>query len=377
MGDFGDGTGSSYDGDVKDTDSTPENTSQNTDWKKMNDACDTLVQMQEKLGVGLDGNKADLATRLNVSIDDDGKLKDLNAIQIVYDTDATVSAALSTNIPFDDTLPQQSTEGDLILSKAITPTYSTSILEIVAQIHVSAAAAEHITAALFKDSDEDAIAVATEYVSAGDKIVTLNLRYLVVSGSTAARTYKVHVGSAAQNVVINGIVTGPARRFGGVSVCSLRVTEWSTQMQLVYDTDAAVSAALTTNVPFDDTIPQNTDGDEILTQEITPIATDSIVEIVAQIHISAAVAEHITAALFQDTTANALAVATKYVGAADKIITLNLRHLVVSGSIVARTYKIRVGTASQNTVLNGIVTGPARKFGGGLISSLRVTEWQA
>jgi hypothetical protein len=217
---------SDYDSDVKDTAGTAESASTKTDWQRANGMTDAIIQMQNKLGVALDGNKADLATRLLVAMDADGLLKLSDVIQIQYATDATVSAALSTNIPFDDTKPQQSTEGDLVLSKAITPKSATSILEIVAEVHLSAAAAEHLIAALFVDSTEDALAAGVKYVGAGDSVVTVSFRYLVVSASTAARTYKVHVGTATQNVVLNGIVTGPARRLGGALISSLRVTEW-------------------------------------------------------------------------------------------------------------------------------------------------------
>jgi len=214
-----------YDSDVLDTVGTLESASTVTDWARANGNSRAIVAVQNKLGVGLDGNKADLATRLAVAIDNDGLLKLSDVIQIQYATDNAVSAALSTNIPFDDTIPQN-TEGDEVLTKAFTPKSSTSILEIVAQLHVSAAGAEHIIAALFVDTTADALSAAAEYVSVADKIIPITVRHLLVSGSTSSRTYKVRIGSATQDVVLNGIVTGPARRLGGALVSTLRITEW-------------------------------------------------------------------------------------------------------------------------------------------------------
>jgi len=216
---------SDYDSDTKDTAGTAESAATKTDWQRANGMTDAIIQMQEKLGVALDGSKADLATRLLVAMDADGLLKLSDVIQIQYATDAAVSAALSTNIPVDDTIPQN-TEGDEVLTQAVTPKSATSILEIVATIHMSAAAAEQLVAALFVDSTANALAIGIEYVSAADKVVTVTLRHLVVSGSTSARTYKIRIGSNAQDVVMNGIVTGPARLFGGVLRSSLRITEW-------------------------------------------------------------------------------------------------------------------------------------------------------
>jgi len=216
---------SDYNNDTLDTAGTAESASTLTDWARANGMTDAILKIQAKLGVALDGNKADLATRLLVAMDADGLLKLSDVIQMQYATDNAVSAALTTNIPFDDSIPQI-TEGSEVLTQAFTPKAATSILEVAAELHLSAAAAEHLIAALFVDTTADALAAVAEYVGAADSVVVVKLRYLVVSGSTSARTYRIRVGTASQNVVLNGIVTGPARRFGGVLISSLRITEW-------------------------------------------------------------------------------------------------------------------------------------------------------
>jgi hypothetical protein len=216
---------SDYDNDIKDTVGTLESASTKTDWARANGNSDAIVAIENKLGVALDGNLADLATRLLVAIDADGLLKLSNVIQIQYSSSVAVSAALTTMVPFDDTIPQI-TEGNEVLTKAFTPKAATSILEIEAMINMSAAAAAHLTVALFVDDTADALCAVAEYAGAADQMIPVVLRYLVVSASTTARTYRVRIGTAASNVVMNGIVTGPARRFGGVAMSSLRVTEW-------------------------------------------------------------------------------------------------------------------------------------------------------
>lgn len=236
-----------YDTDIIDTVGTLESPDEDTDWARANGASRAIIAMQNKLGTALDGNKENLKTRLLVCINADGKLEsptgtDLDdrlltamdtagllklsdVIQIQYTTDNAVSAALSTNIPFDDTIPQN-TEGDEVLTQAITPKSATSILEIVAIIHISAAAAEHLIAALFVDSTADALSASVYYKGAADNMEAVIVRHRVISGSTSARTYKIRIGTETQNVVMNGITTGPARRLGGVLISSLRITEW-------------------------------------------------------------------------------------------------------------------------------------------------------
>jgi len=188
-------TGSTdYDTDTKDTVGTAESTSTLTDHLRANGNSEAIVAIQNKLGTALDGNKSDLATRLLVGMDADGLLQLADVVQIQYTTDAAVSAALSTNVVFDDSIPQN-TEGDEVLTQAITPKSATSILEIVSTVHLSAGAAEDIVVALFVDSTADALAASSHYVGAADKITTITLRHLVVSSSTSARTYKIRVGT--------------------------------------------------------------------------------------------------------------------------------------------------------------------------------------
>lgn len=211
-----------YSNDVLDTVGSPlESSSTKTNASRANSAAKAIVAIETKLGVALDGDMVSLVSRLAVSIDSYGLLQE-GCNQFVKDTEVAVSAAMSTNIPFDDTSPDIA-EGDEVFSRSFTPKSATSILEIAVDLFLSAGGAEHIIAALFNDSSN--VAVGCEYVSAADKIVLVRIRYHVVSGSVSARTYSVRVGSASQDVVLNGIVTGPARMFGGTLVSSMTIRE--------------------------------------------------------------------------------------------------------------------------------------------------------
>lgn len=219
-------TGSSdYDSDTLDTAGTAESTGRKTSWSRANGMTDAAIKIQTKLGVALDGSKADLATRLLVAMDAAGLLKLSDVVQVQYDTDNDDSAALTTNMVLDDSIPQND-EGSEVLTQAITPKSTTSILEIVAILHVAVdTAADDIITALFVDSTADALAASSMYADSNGKIYTITLRHLVVAGSTSARTYKIRVGGAAQDIFLNGTAAS-TRSLGGVLISSLRITEW-------------------------------------------------------------------------------------------------------------------------------------------------------
>lgn len=149
-------------------------------------------------------------------------------------------------------------------------------------------------------------------------------------------------------------------------------------IQGAYNVSSAVASGSTT-IPFDDTIPQNTEGDQYLSQAITPkSATDILIIEVNAMLANATTAKMMIGALFQDSTANALSVATFYVGAAGAPNMLQIKHIMVSGTTSSTTFKFRAGeeTSGGTTTLNGAAAG--RKFGGlGSISSMSVYEYKA
>ena len=74
--------------------------------------------------------------------------------------------------------------------------------------------------------------------------------------------------------------------------------------------DTGALATGTATIPIDDTIPQITEGTEFMTLAITPTSATSTLIIYVVINTSANLTQYNTMALFQDSTANALASAT-------------------------------------------------------------------
>lgn len=141
----------------------------------------------------------------------------------------------------------------------------------------------------------------------------------------------------------------------------------------VVNTQTGAVATGTTLIPSDDTIPQNTEGDEYMTRAITPTNANNILVItVTTIVANSSALSTRTTALFQDSTANALACAC-HVAAANYPITTTFTHIMVAGTTSSTTFKVRAGAeAAGTTTLNG--NAGARQFGGVLASSITITE---
>ena len=141
------------------------------------------------------------------------------------------------------------------------------------------------------------------------------------------------------------------------------------------NTQTGAVATGTTNIPNDDTIPQNTEGVEYMTLAITPKKSTSTLFIeTVWVGTVANSGEVLTAALFQDSTADALAAVSHTVSSSGLTVTIVLRHKMTSGTTSSTTFKLRVGGTSGNTVtFNG--TGGARRMGGVMASSITITEY--
>ena len=129
----------------------------------------------------------------------------------------------------------------------------------------------------------------------------------------------------------------------------------------------------TTLIPNDDSIPQITEGDEYMTVAITPTSAGSTLEVEVSIMVTSSVLTWVTAALFRDSTANALAAAQVYGVTTTTGGFITFKHRVSASSTSATTFRVRAGGADAGTMtFNGSST--ARRLGGVMASSITVTE---
>jgi hypothetical protein len=144
-------------------------------------------------------------------------------------------------------------------------------------------------------------------------------------------------------------------------------------VQVVNTQTGAVSSG-NTQLPCDDSVPQNTEGDEVMTLAITPTSSTNELKIEVTVALSASTAdEQLAAALFQDTTASALAAVRYGAKNASEIYTTTFTHYMTAGTTSETTFKVRVGPGTAATVtFNG--SGGTRRLGGAFASSITITE---
>ena len=145
----------------------------------------------------------------------------------------------------------------------------------------------------------------------------------------------------------------------------------STVVQIVNVQDGDVATG-TTNMPDDNTIPQNTEGTEFMTLAITPTSATNKLKIDV-VWYGECSSNMVAAALFQDSTAGALAAGQKDNGQGNLLSPIVFSHYMTSGTTSATTFKVRAGGIGGNTTtFNG--ESSARKLGGVCASSITITE---
>jgi len=135
-----------------------------------------------------------------------------------------------TFIPLDNTIPQ-STEGTAITGAAlaITPTNATSLIRIrFSGMFSQSTDTAGIAVALFSSASANALQCRQVCVSAGQSSIVIELEYVEVSGSTAARTYSVRFGAGSATGTTNfNLANGVANTYGAAANSRLIVEEIS------------------------------------------------------------------------------------------------------------------------------------------------------
>lgn len=137
-----------------------------------------------------------------------------------------------------------------------------------------------------------------------------------------------------------------------------------------------------TVIPRDNTIPQNTEGFEVLTCSITPISASSKLYIVSTIYAgeTSNTTNDLCIALFRDTTANAFAACYSSIIDANAHETgapMYISAYINSTSTSSTTIKTRIGPSATGTIYINIATGSNKTYpvlGGVYASSITIME---
>jgi len=181
---------------------------------------------------------------------------------------------------------------------------------------------------------------------------------------------------------INNINTNADAVFAKVGVDGSAVTtslDYKTNRQGVQTVTTTFSSVVSgsTQMVYDNTIPQNTEGAEFMTRAITPTSSANILEIEVKFWWSSSSAAIMIGALFQDSTANAIAAGSDApYGPARFAQYYTLKHRMTAGATSSTTFKFRAGQNAAHTMtMNGGTTGGA-VLGGVMLSSIKITEWK-
>jgi len=143
-------------------------------------------------------------------------------------------------------------------------------------------------------------------------------------------------------------------------------------VQVVNSTYSALATG-TTLIPRDDTIPQNTEGDQYMSQAITPTSATNVLVVQVVFFGGSSAIGDFAGALFIDSTANAVAACLTYVEANENIM-LVLTYTQVAGGTSAIDFKFRAGnSAAGTTSFNG--RAGVRLYGAITKSSMTITEY--
>lgn len=146
----------------------------------------------------------------------------------------------------------------------------------------------------------------------------------------------------------------------------------------VSTTNYSTYTSTASNIPLDDTIPQNTEGIQIMSVAHTPKSSTNLLKIEVVVHCtSTGTAGYPVAALFKDSVANALMAGTTIAPTSAALDQICFTHYMTAGTTSPITFKVRVGAdnSGHTTYINGNNGG--RWFGGILTSTLVVTEYKA
>ncbi len=123
-------------------------------------------------------------------------------------------------------------------------------------------------------------------------------------------------------------------------------------------------------------IPTNTTGDEFITSTIIPISAGSRLLVSVNLFVSllSATPQHVSGALFRDSTVNAVASGAQASAGAQYLNNIKFSVVVPSNSVASTTFKVRAGSQLGATTLtfnglNGVVV-----HGGKLASSIIIQE---
>lgn len=124
-------------------------------------------------------------------------------------------------------------------------------------------------------------------------------------------------------------------------------------------------------IPIDNTIPQITEGAQLFTLNITPTNASSKLKFDIVVNAGINSANWVSIALFQGSTANAIAAMSGYLTTSGSANPLALNYYMTAGTTSLITFSLRFGPLGNTMGINGTTS---QLLGGVQISSMTITE---
>ena len=179
-------------------------------------------------------------------------------------------------------------------------------------------------------------------------------------------------------IILNGTGTISGLTAGGLPNSSITRANigYSGAVLQVVEANYTTSASTISVIPLDSTIPQNTEGTEILSASITPTSSSNKLFIQVSIpFLDGSTAVIICGALFQDSTANALATGIVTNAATGYPTNVSFSHYMTAGTTSSTTFKVRYGPHSGTAYINRMVG--AQTYGNVAAARLTIMELAA
>lgn len=248
---------------------------------------------------------------------------------------------------------------------------------------VNGASAANLSAAV--DAAAAAVVSAASAASSAGSAST-NASSASSSASAAAASAAAAAASASSPVDGANINAGsvPAAALAANSVTTVKIADGNVTPAkaasgfVVQVVNTMVSALITGNtvIPLDDTIPQNTEGNQYMSLSITPLSATNKLKITVVFSYGMNANSTNVFALFQDSTVNAIAAVEDTISAVSACSVVTFIHYMTAGTTSATTFKVRAGPNSSGTIsFNGLAGN--RAFGGVSASSITIEEIKA
>jgi len=192
------------------------------------------------------------------------------------------------------------------------------------------------------------------------------------SGTYALPGANADITSLASPAIAAATATTQAASDSSTKVATTAFVRQFKQLAQIVSSSTGETGSGTAVIPNDDTIPQNTEGVQVLTASITPTNAASTLEVEVTLQV-ASTGAWLNGCLFRDSGASAVAMGSAFGSTGNAIYPITFTYLVSAGSTASTTFNVRLGSNAGTYYINGNSSG--RRYGGVLSSSITIKEY--